>query len=190
MAHLERYLNVSPAISPDAYAAPTATLVGAVRVGAGSSIWHGTVLRGDVEPITVGDRTSIQDNSVVHSSRGWQPVMIGDDVTVGHAVIVHGCVIRDRVLLGMGSIVLDGADIGPDVLLGAGSLVTARSRLPPGTLAFGRPAKVVRELTDEERASILESAAHYVRLAADYRRGSASGPGSATGAGTVAGDER
>lgn len=168
MPVLQNYKHHSPAVDASAYLAPTATVVGAVSIGQESSIWHGAVLRGDVEPISVGARTSIQDNSVVHSTGGWQPARIGDDVTVGHSVVVHGCTIADRVLVGMGSLILDAAEIGSDVIIGAGSLITARTVIPPGSMVFGRPAKIVRPLSDEERSYIMISSTRYVDLGRDY----------------------
>jgi carbonic anhydrase/acetyltransferase-like protein (isoleucine patch superfamily) len=158
-------------VDPSAYVAPSADLVGDVTIGPESSVWFGTVVRGDVSPLRVGARTSIQDNSVMHATGGWTETEVGDDCTVGHGVILHGCTIGDRVLVGMGSLVLDAAEIGSDTILGAGSLVTQRTKIPSGVLAFGRPAKVVRELTDEERARIRESAEHYVALVRAYRGG-------------------
>lgn len=157
-----------PTVADDAFVAPTASIVGDVVVGPRSSIWYGVVLRGDVNPIRIGARTSVQDNSVVHTTGGWSEAHVGDDVTVGHSVVLHGCRVHDRVLVGMGSIVLDEAELGPDVVLGAGSLVPARARIPAGTLAFGRPAKVVRELTDEDRRRIAEGAEVYVDLTRRY----------------------
>lgn len=160
--------NRAPEVFQDAFVAPTATLVGAVQIGPNSSVWHGAVLRGDAEPIIVGARTSIQDNCVVHSTSGWQPTVVGDDVTVGHGALIHGCMIHDRVLVGMGSLILDEAEIGADVILGAGSLVTARKKIPPGTMVFGRPAKVIRDLTEEELISIRVSAQRYVERGREY----------------------
>ena len=165
------YRGHMPVVHPSGYVAPTASIIGAVTVGEESSVWFGAAIRGDVMPIHVGARTSIQDNAVVHATHDWQETRIGDDCTVGHGVILHGCHIHDRVLVGMGTIVLDAAEIGEDVILGAGSLVTARTRIPPGVMAFGRPAKPVRDLTDAERASIGEAAAHYQKLVRDYRGG-------------------
>jgi carbonic anhydrase/acetyltransferase-like protein (isoleucine patch superfamily) len=168
-APLYPYEGQLPRVAGTAFVAPTASVVGDVEVGEHSSIWYGAVLRGDVQPIRVGPRTSVQDNSVVHATTGLVPTLIGADCTVGHAVILHGCTIMDRVLVGMGSIVLDEAVIESDVILGAGSLVTARSRIPAGHLAFGRPAKAVRPLTEAERESIRSAAAHYVENTAKYR---------------------
>jgi carbonic anhydrase/acetyltransferase-like protein (isoleucine patch superfamily) len=157
-----------PRVHDGAFVAPTAALIGDVEVGAQSSLWFGTVARGDMMPIRVGARTSIQDNAVIHTTGGWSDTQVGDDCTVGHSAILHGCIVRDRVLVGMGSIILDAAEIGSDVILGAGSLVTARTKIPPGVLAHGRPAKPVRDLTDEERKNILDAARHYVALLPDY----------------------
>lgn len=157
-----------PDVAPDAYLAPTASLIGDVKVGSKSGIWFGCVLRGDVGRLTVGARTSIQDNTIMHASDGWTTTTVGDDCTVGHGCILHGCHVHDRVLVGMGSILLDEVELEPDVILGAGSLVTYRTKIPSGVLALGRPAKVVRDLTDEEIRSIRESADHYVEKTAAY----------------------
>lgn len=168
MALIVPYRGVYPRVSEGAFVAPNATLIGDVTVGLESGIWFGAVLRGDVMPIHVGARTSIQDNSVIHSTGGWREVRIGDDCTVGHAVLLHGCTIQDRVLVGMGSIVLDDAEIASDVILGAGSLVTTRAKIPSGVLAMGRPAKPVRDLKPEDLERIREAAALYVGYRRDY----------------------
>ena len=169
MSHILPYRGTSPRIAPGVFCAPSASIVGDVEIGDESSIWYGAVLRGDVMPIRIGARTSIQDNSVVHATGGWHDAIVGDDCTVGHGVILHGCRIGHRVLVGMGSIVLDEADVGDDVMIGAGSLVTARTKIPSGMLAHGRPAKVVRLLTDEERARIMEASTLYRRYGAEHR---------------------
>ncbi len=165
------YRGMRPSVDPSSFIAPTAALIGDVVVGAKASIWFGVVLRGDVMSIRVGARTSIQDNSVIHATGGWTSTIVGENCTVGHGAILHGCTVADRVLVGMGSIILDQAEIGSDTILGAGSLVTARTKIPAGVLALGRPAKVIRELTDEERASIREAAKVYVGLVRDYTAG-------------------
>lgn len=162
------YKGIVPRIHPSVYVAPNTSLIGDVHIAEQSSIWFGAVIRGDVQPIHIGPRTSIQDNTVVHATIDWWPTVIGADVTVGHACIIHGCTIADRVLIGMGSIILDEAEIGSDTVLGAGSLVTARTKIPPGVLALGRPAKVIRELTDDERQSILDSANRYIAYSREY----------------------
>jgi carbonic anhydrase/acetyltransferase-like protein (isoleucine patch superfamily) len=171
---LHPYRGRLPRVDPSAFVAPSADLVGDVEVGADSSVWFGAVLRGDVMPIRVGARSSIQDNCVIHATGGWHDAVVGEDCTVGHSVILHGCTVRDRVLVGMGSIVLDEATIEDDVILGAGSLVTARTVIPSGVLAMGRPAKPVRALTEAELRQVREAAGHYVALVADYA-GSPSG---------------
>ena len=166
---LHPYKGVTPTVDPAAYVAPSADVVGDVHIGALSSIWYGAVVRGDVNPIRVGARTSIQDNAVMHATGGWTETHIGDDCTVGHGVILHGCRVGHRVLVGMGSILLDDVELGDDIILGAGSLVTYRTKIPSGVLAFGRPAKVIRDLKPEELQQIRESAEHYLKLVADYR---------------------
>jgi carbonic anhydrase/acetyltransferase-like protein (isoleucine patch superfamily) len=163
------YLGHRPSVDPRAFVAPQASVIGDVTIGAESSIWYGAVVRGDVMPIRIGARTSIQDNSVVHATGGWSDTIVGDECTIGHSVILHGCRVGHRVLVGMGSIVLDEVEIGDGAMIGAGSLVTARTRIPPGVLAHGRPCKVVRELTDEERAKVLEASELYVRYAREHR---------------------
>lgn len=163
------YGEHEPILAEDVYVAPGAALIGDVEIGHESSVWFNTTIRGDVMPIRIGNRTSIQDGSVVHATEGWAPTIVGDDCVVGHAVTLHGCTLGDRVLVGMGTIILDAAKIGDDVLIGAGSLVTARTEVPSGVLMMGRPAKVKRELTDEERESILSGAVHYVKKTHAYR---------------------
>ncbi len=158
-----------PKIGEDTYLADNAVVVGDVEIGRRSSIWFGAVLRGDVYHIRVGDETSIQDNSVVHVTSGQNATVIGSRVTVGHSVTLHGCTVGDRCIVGMGSTLLDRAEIGDRCIIGAGSLVTPGTRIPPGTLAVGAPARPKRELTDDELAWIEFSADHYVELAEKYR---------------------
>lgn len=162
------YRGILPNVHPTAFIAPTATLIGDVTIGPLTSVWFGAVLRGDVAPIVIGARTSIQDNCVIHATAGLSATTVGDGCTVGHAVTLHGCVIGDRVLVGMGSVVLDNARIADDVILGAGSLVTMNTVLPTGYLALGRPARPTRPLTDEDRAHLIEAAALYVGYRADF----------------------
>jgi carbonic anhydrase/acetyltransferase-like protein (isoleucine patch superfamily) len=169
MSRILPYRGILPRVAEDAFVAPGAVLVGDVEVGAQSSIWFGAVLRGDVMPIRIGARTSIQDGSVVHSTGGWWPVDVGDDCVVGHGVILHGCTVADRVLVGMGAILLDEAQVGSDTIIGAGSLVTAKTKIPSGVLALGRPAKIVRDLNDKDLASIRDGARIYVGEVRDYR---------------------
>jgi carbonic anhydrase/acetyltransferase-like protein (isoleucine patch superfamily) len=152
--------------------------VGEVEIGEQSSVWFQVVIRGDVNSIRIGARTNIQDHSMLHVTRPNQKggassgakLVIGDDVTVGHRVTLHGCTVGSRVLLGMGAIVMDGAEIGDDCIIGAGALVTQGTKIPAGSLAMGVPAKVVRPLKPEEIAFLKKSAANYVGDAADYRR--------------------
>lgn len=158
-----------PTVHDTAFVAQTANLIGEVHIGQDSSVWFGAVLRGDVMPIRIGARTSIQDNSVVHATRNLCPTVVGSDVTVGHGAILHGCTVEDRVLVGMGTIILDEARIPSDCIVGAGSLITTKKTFPPGSLIMGRPAKVVRPLTEEETSHVLESAAVYVAHTREYR---------------------
>jgi carbonic anhydrase/acetyltransferase-like protein (isoleucine patch superfamily) len=159
-----------PVVAPDAWVADSASVIGRVRLGAQSSVWYGAVLRGDNDDITIGERTSIQDNSVVHID-GGVPLVVGSNVTVGHQVMLHGCTIGDGALIGIGSIILNHARIGRHCLVGAGSLVTEGKEFPDGVMIMGTPAKVVRELTPEQIERLHWSAAHYVELAARHRAG-------------------
>lgn len=160
-----------PKIPASVYVAPGAAVIGDVEIGEESSIWFGASVRGDCHHIRIGRRTSIQDNSVLHVTHDTWPTIVGNDVTVGHACILHGCRIADRVLVGMGSCVIDDAEIASDVILGAGSLVTMGARIPAGVLALGRPAKVVRDLRPDEIERIRESARLYVGYRAEYLGG-------------------
>ncbi len=169
MPILTSHRGHTPRVAQSAYLAETAVLVGDVEVGEGASVWYGAVLRGDMGQIRVGARTNIQDLAMVHMTEGMSHALIGEDVTVGHSAIIHGATIGPRCLIGMGAIILDNAEIGADVLIGAGALVTPRTVIPPGVLVLGTPGKVVRELSPEERAHHLLSAAHYVELARGYR---------------------
>ncbi len=168
------YREWSPKIGRGAWIDPAATVIGRVTIGEDSSIWPGAVLRGDVNSIAVGARTSIQDGSVLHvaSARlaGGEgiPLVIGDDCTIGHGVILHACTVGNRCLVGMGAIVMDGAVIGDEVIVGAGALVPAGKYLPPRTLWTGSPARERRALEPSEIAHLAESAAHYVALKNDY----------------------
>lgn len=163
------YKGIVPRIDETAFIAPTASVIGDVTVGPESSIWYGTVLRGDVMAIQIGARTSIQDNSVIHATGGWSSAIVGDDCTVGHTVILHGCRVGHRVLVGMGSILLDDAEIGDGCMIGAGTLITSRTKIPPNSLVMGRPGKVIRELKPEETARILEGAELYRRYGREHR---------------------
>ena len=158
----------APEVADDAWVAPTAVLVGRVRLGSGSSAWYGAVLRGDGEQITVGAGSNVQDGCVVHADPGF-PATIGDGVVVGHNAVVHGCTVEDGSLIGMGSTVLNGAVIGAGSLVAAGAVVLEGTQVPPGSLVAGVPAKVRRPLDEAEQASLRENAATYDRLLALHR---------------------
>jgi carbonic anhydrase/acetyltransferase-like protein (isoleucine patch superfamily) len=149
------------AIAPNAHIAKECVLVGNVTIGSDSSVFYHSTLRGDIEPIVIKDGTNVQDNCVFHASTG-SPVTVGNGVTIGHSSIIHGCEIGDNSLIGMGSIVMNGAKIGRNCLLGAGSLVTEGTHIPDGSLAYGRPAKVIRPLKEEEIASLYHSRDVYI----------------------------
>jgi gamma-carbonic anhydrase len=159
----------TPRIHETAFIAPSADIIGDVEIGEHSSIWFQAVLRGDVHRIRVGARTNIQDHSVLHVTRDQSACTVGDDVTVGHRATLHGCTIGNRVLVGMGAIILDDAVIGDDCLIGAGALVTKGTKVPSGHLVLGSPAKVTRRLKPEEIAFLPKSAAGYVSDASEYR---------------------
>lgn len=158
-----------PQIHETAFIADNATIIGDVEIGARSSVWFGAVIRGDVFHIRIGAETSIQDNSVIHVTHDRFPTLIGDRVTIGHAVTLHGCTVGDLCIIGMGSSVLDQAEIGERSIIGAGALVTPGTRIPPGHLAVGAPARVKRALTEDELRWLESSAAHYVELARLYQ---------------------
>ncbi len=162
-----------PAFPQTAFIEESAQVIGDVTLGDYSSVWFGAVIRGDVNYIRIGERTNVQDLSVLHVTGRTHPLMIGNAVTIGHGVILHGCTIEDRVLIGMGATVLDGAVICSGSLVGAGALVTENMRIPSGTLAIGVPARVKRKLTEEEIAFLSQSAKNYVELAAVYLKGGA-----------------
>ena len=171
MAYTAAYDGKTPRIAPSAFLAEGSVVVGDVEIGERSSLWFGTVVRGDVNHVRIGARTNVQDLTVVHVTSRTHPTVIGDDVTVGHRAVLHGCTIKDRCLVGIGAIVLDGAVVGPDAMVGAGALVPPGMVVPPGTLVLGAPAKVKRQLTADEIAFFLTSAANYAGYAARYRGG-------------------
>jgi carbonic anhydrase/acetyltransferase-like protein (isoleucine patch superfamily) len=168
---IRTYQGVRPKIAESAFVEETAAVIGDVVIGEDSSVWFNTVIRGDVHFIRIGNRTNIQDLCVIHVSRDTYSTVLGDDVTVGHHVVLHGCIINDRVLIGMGAIIMDGAVIGEDCVVGAGALVTEQTVVPPKSLILGSPAKVKRAVTDKELAWIKESAHNYVRYAKQYLSG-------------------
>ena len=162
--------GAAPTLSDAAWAAPSADLIGDVRLAERASIWFGAVVRADNTPILIGAESNIQDGAVGHSDPG-APLTIGTRVTIGHQAIVHGCTIADDCLVGMGARILNGAVLGPECLVGAGALITEGKRFEGGSLIVGVPARVVRPLTDEEKAAIRVSAAHYAEKAARYAAG-------------------
>ena len=161
---LATYLGQQPATNAAAFVAPNATVLGAVRLGAQSSVWYGCVLRGDINTIEVGEGTNIQDLTMVHLADD-HGVRIGRHTTIGHSAIIHACEIGDECLVGMGATVLDGARIGDQCIVGANALVTQRFVAPPGSMILGSPAKVIRALTPEERAGIKRWALKYIEVA-------------------------
>ncbi len=166
--------NITPQIGARVYIDPQASVIGKVTIGDDSSVWPFTVVRGDVNTITIGQRTNVQDNCTIHVTHdshynpGGYATTIGDDVTIGHQVIVHACTIGHRCLIGMGSLIMDNVTIEDDVIIGAGSLVTQNRTLESGYLYLGRPAKPVRKLDAEQIERLLYSAQHYVRLKDQY----------------------
>jgi carbonic anhydrase/acetyltransferase-like protein (isoleucine patch superfamily) len=159
----------TPQIAPDVFVAENATIIGDVEIGPGASIWYGAVLRGDVGAIRIGARTNIQDLACVHMTTDLSDAVLGDDVVVGHGAIIHGAIIGNRVLVGMGSILLDNAEIGDESIVGAGAFVPARFKAPPQSLILGSPAKVIRPLKEGEIAMGIKGAEDYQALARRYR---------------------
>ena len=160
------YKGVWPKIDKDAFVAETAAVIGDVEIGKDSSIWYGAVIRGDESPIRIGEKTCVQDNSVLHCDDD-SLMVIGENVTIGHGAIVHGATIGDNVLIGMGAIILNGAKIGDNAVIGAGAVVKENADIPAGSLAVGVPAKVVRTLT-EEQIKERKTLSYYVKLSKDY----------------------
>jgi len=161
--------GLTPKIHASCFIAASADIIGNVEIGEHSSVWFQTVLRGDILPIKIGARTNIQDQSVLHTTPGGTPTIVGDDVTVGHRVILHGVHIKDRILIGMGSTILDNVVVGEDSLIGAGSLVTKGTIIPPKSLVMGSPAKIIRSLKPEEIEMIRKSAEGYVNNSRRYK---------------------
>jgi carbonic anhydrase/acetyltransferase-like protein (isoleucine patch superfamily) len=172
---LHKFKDTMPKVEKGTWIAPSADVIGEVSIGENCSIWFGCVVRGDVHYISIGDRTNIQDLSMIHVTHykngdrsTGNPTVIGNDVTVGHRVMLHGCTIEDACLIGMSATILDGAVIGKESIVGAGALVTKNKVFPPRSLIVGSPAKVVRELNDEEVAELYASAKRYVEFKKDY----------------------
>jgi carbonic anhydrase/acetyltransferase-like protein (isoleucine patch superfamily) len=166
---LYRLGDAEPLIDPSAWVAPTAAVIGDVRIGAESGVWFHCVLRGDANFIQIGKRTNIQDGTIVHVDPGEFAAVIGDDVTIGHACIIHGCRLEDTAFVGMGATVMNGCVIEGGGVLGAGGLLTAGRRIGAGELWTGAPAKLRRVLTDEERREFISTGRHYVRNAARFK---------------------
>ena len=156
-----------PRIHPTAFVAPTASVMGDVTLGPDASVWYGAVLRGDMAPIVIGGQTNLQDGTIVHVD-DEVPCIIGEQVGVGHRVILHGCTIADHVLVGMGAIVMDGVEVEPWSFIGAGAVVTPGTKVASGSLVLGAPAKVVRPINDKERGMIEHSASHYLDIARSH----------------------
>jgi len=161
--------SVVPTIDPTAFVDISAQLIGDVHVGAESGIWMNVVVRGDINCVRIGERTNVQDLTLVHVARGTHSAVIGNDVTIGHSAVIHGCTIEDRCLIGMGAILLNGSRVGTGSIVAAGALVPEGMIIPPGSMVMGVPAKVRRPLTPDEDASILRYAESYVRLRLDYQ---------------------
>ena len=173
---IHKFKNYTPEIGKDTWVAPSADVIGEVTCGDDCSIWFGSVVRGDVHYIKIGNRVNIQDLSMVHVTHykkddrsDGNPTIIGDDVTIGHRVMLHGCTIENACLIGMSATILDGAVIGEESIVGAGALVTKNKVFPPRSLIMGSPAKVVRELNDDEVKELYASASRYVEFKNDYR---------------------
>lgn len=165
---IKEYQGIQPKIDETVFVAESADIIGKVTIAKNANIWYNTVIRADVNTITIGENTNIQDGCVVHIASNFSTT-IGKNVTVGHKALIHGCKIGDNTLIGMGAIVLDGAQVGEYTLLGAGSLVPPGKKIPSGVLAMGSPAKVIRELSEEEKQNLVESALKYVKIANNYK---------------------
>jgi carbonic anhydrase/acetyltransferase-like protein (isoleucine patch superfamily) len=164
------YLNNAPKINEQHFIAPDAWVIGEVTIAPLVSIFFGAVLRGDINPIYVGKGSNIQENAMLHTSQGLGPCTVGENVTIGHHAIIHGCTIADNCIIGMGSVILDGAKIGKNCIIGAQALVPMNAVIPDGSLVVGVPAKVLRPISEEQRQSIIDSALSYQKTGANYRK--------------------
>jgi carbonic anhydrase/acetyltransferase-like protein (isoleucine patch superfamily) len=167
--YIRPYRGKHPQIAASAYIDPAAVIIGDVVIGEDSSVWPCTVIRGDVHHIRIGARTNIQDGCVLHVMRDEWPLALGDDVTIGHSVTLHGCTIESRCLIGMGAIILNGAHIGAGSIIAAGALIPERTMIPSGSLVMGQPGKVKRSLTEADQAGITDYAQRYVEYKNIYR---------------------
>ena len=165
---IRTFQGVKPTVPKSCFIEETAVVIGNVVMGEECSVWFNAVVRGDVNHIRIGDRTNLQDLCMLHVTHDTHPLVIGNDVTIGHHVVLHGCTIHDRVLVGMGAIIMDGAVIGEDSVVGAGALVVEGTIVPPKSLILGSPAKVKRSVTGKELIWIKESAGNYVQYAGQY----------------------
>jgi gamma-carbonic anhydrase len=170
LRRLDRFLGARPVIASDVFVASNATVLGTVSIGSRSSVWFQSVIRADINHIQIGSETNIQDGSILHVADEYG-LTIGNQVSCGHRAILHACTIQDRVLIGMNALVMDGAEIGAGSIIGAGALVTKETRIPPGSLVLGSPAKVVRLLTVGEQKSIEDLSAKYVVVGRYYLEG-------------------
>lgn len=170
---IQRYEDHVPSVHPDAWVHETAVLIGQVELAARSSVWPTSVLRGDMGLVRIGEDTNIQDGTVCHDTTNWSETLVGARCTVGHRVVLHGCIIEDDVLVGMGSIVMDNVRIGAGSLIGAGTLLTPGKEIPPGSVVLGWPGKVVRQVGEKERAMIDDGWRSYARKLATWKAGRA-----------------
>jgi len=166
---LHKFKGISPKLGREVFMADSAEVIGDVIIGDQSSLWFNVVVRGDVHYIRIGDRTNIQDGTVIHVTHKQHPTIIGNEVTVGHNAVLHGCRIGDRCLIGMGAVIMDGVEIGNDVLIAAGALVTPGTRVPSGSLFAGAPAKFKRALKEDEVLALKHSAENYLNYVKDYQ---------------------
>jgi gamma-carbonic anhydrase len=165
---IKPFLDKTPGVHSSVFVAEDAFVIGDVEIGEDSSVWFGSVIRGDVNYIRIGARTNIQDHTIIHVNTGTYPTILEDEITVGHRVTLHGCYVESGCLIGIGSILLDGVRVGRESLVAAGSLVTPNTQIPPRSLVMGSPARVKRELTDDELAHLIQSCKNYVELKNQY----------------------
>ena len=170
MSNIFAYKDILPQISPTAFIAPTAAIIGDVTIGEASGIWFNCVIRGDVEPISIGKRTNIQDGTVIHCTRGGGKTIIGDNVTIGHSALIHACILEDECFIGMGTVLMDNVRVETGGMVAAGSLVTPNKVIKKGEIWAGNPAKLFRNLTQEEADFIMISANNYVKHVEEYKR--------------------